>query len=261
MNARRVSWLYLRMGVLNEFQYRANFYIQLLQSAVAVGTAIAVLALVYSHTDDLNGWQRSELLVVMGIQILLGGAIRASIQPNMERLMNDVQEGRLDFALTKPVDAQLLISVREVRVWRAVDFVSGGIVIGVGIAGLERDVGLADALLFPAMLGVGALMIYCFWLVLATWSFWVVRMHSTIELFEGVYQTGRWPVGIYPTWLRYSVTFLVPIAFAITVPAEAVTSRLEWSTVALALGFGAFLFAFTRWFWRFGLRRYSGASA
>ncbi len=121
--------------------------------------------------------------------------------------------------------------------------------------------GLVDALLFPAMLVVGALMIYCFWLVLATWSFWVVRMHSTIELFEGVYQTGRWPVSIYPLWLRLGVTFLIPIAFAITVPAEAATSRLEWSTVALALGFCTVLFAATRWWWGFGLRRYSGASA
>ena len=257
----RIAWLYFRVGTLNEFQYRANFYVQILQSAVAVATAIAVLALVYAHTDDLNGWTRSELLVVMGIQILLGGAIRTSIQPNMERLMNDVQEGRLDFALTKPVDSQLLISVREVRIWRAVDVVSGAIVAGAGVVGLERGVGLRDALLFPAMLAIGAAMIYCFWLILATWSFWVVRMHSTIELFEGVYQTGRWPVGIYPAWLRYSVTFLVPIAFAVTVPAEAMTSRLDWPTVALAVGFGLALFAFTRWFWRFGVRRYSGASA
>jgi ABC-2 type transport system permease protein len=88
-----------------------------------------------------------------------------------------------------------------------------------------------------------------------------VNMWSIIELFEGVYQTGRFPVGIYPGWLRIGVTFLVPIAFAITVPAEAVTSRLEWETVLLALGFAAVLFAFTRWWWRFGLRHYSGASA
>ena len=84
---------------------------------------------------------------------------------------------------------------------------------------------------------------------------------SIIELFDGVYQTGRFPVSIYPGWLRIGVTFLVPIAFAITVPAEAVTSRLDWSTVALALGFAAALIAFTRWWWRFGLRHYSGASA
>jgi ABC-2 type transport system permease protein len=261
LTALRLAWLYFRIGSLNELQYRANFFIQLLQSAVNVGTAIAVLLLVYAYTEELNGWTQSELLVVMGLQILLGGAIRASIQPNMERLMDDVQEGKLDFALTKPVDSQLLVSVREVRIWRAVDVVSGAAVVAAGVVGLEQSVGLRDALLFPVMLAVGAMMIYCFWLVLSTWSFWVVRMHSTIELFEGVYQTGRWPVGIYPGWLRFGVTFLVPIAFAITVPAEAITSRLEWTTVALAVGFGAALFAFTRWFWRFGLRRYSGASA
>ena len=32
-------------------------------------------------------------------------------------------------------------------------------------------------------------------------------------------------------------------------------------TLAVAVGFAALLFTFTRWFWRFGLRHYSGASA
>jgi ABC-type uncharacterized transport system permease subunit len=39
------------------------------------------------------------------------------------------------------------------------------------------------------------------------------------------------------------------------------TNRLHWGTVAAALVFAVALTAFTRWFWRFGLRRYSGASA
>jgi ABC-2 type transport system permease protein len=61
--------------------------------------------------------------------------------------------------------------------------------------------------------------------------------------------------------MRYGVTFLIPVGFAVTVPAQAVTSRLHGGTFALAAGFAVVLFAFTRWFWRFGLRRYSGASA
>jgi ABC-2 type transport system permease protein len=261
MRALRLAWLYFRVGSMNELQYRANFFIQLLQSAVAVGTALVVLALVYSHIEELNGWSESELLVVMGIQILLGGVIRMSIQPNMQRFMEEVRDGKLDFALTKPEDAQVLISVRNVRIWQSVDIIGGAAVVGYGIAGLDRDVSLTDAVLFPALLAVGALMIYCFWLIISTAAFWIIDMWSLIELFEGVYLTGRFPVGIYPGWLRIGVTFLVPIAFAVTVPAEAVTSRLEWTTVALALGFGAALFAFTRWWWRFGLRHYSGASA
>ncbi len=246
---------------MNELQYRANFFIQLLQSAVSVVTALVVLKLVYSQTSDLNGWNESELLVVMGIQILLGGVIRTLIQPNMQRLMEEVRDGKLDFALTKPEDSQLLVSVRDVQIWRSVDVISGAAVVLYGLSGLDRAVTASDALLFLAMLLIGAITIYCFWLVIATLAFWIVNVWSIIELFEGVYQTGRFPVSIYPTWLRLGVTFLVPIAFAITVPAEAVTGRLEWGTVALAVGFAAALFAFTRWWWGFGLRHYSGASA
>ena len=261
MRALRLGWLFFRVGSMNELQYRANFFIQLLQSAVSVVTAIVVLKLVYAQTDALNGWSESELLVVMGIQILLGGVIRTTIQPNMQRLMEEVRDGKLDFALTKPEDSQVLVSVRDVRIWRAVDVIAGAAVLGYGIAGLETGVGLGDALLFLGLLAVGTLTIYCFWLVIATLAFWVVDTWSILELFDGVYQTGRWPVSIYPIWLRIGVTFLIPLAFAITVPAEAVTGRLDWSTVALAVGFSAALFAFTRWWWGFGLRRYSGASA
>ena len=97
-----------------------------------------MLALVYSHTTELNGWSEPELLVVMGIQILLGGVIQTSIQPNMQRLMEDVRDGKLDFVLTKPEDSQVLVSVRDVRIWRAVDVISGGAVLAYGIDGLEH---------------------------------------------------------------------------------------------------------------------------
>ena len=56
MRAFRLGWLFFSVGSMNELQYRANFFIQVLQSAVSVGTAIVVLALVYSHTAELNGW-------------------------------------------------------------------------------------------------------------------------------------------------------------------------------------------------------------
>jgi ABC-2 type transport system permease protein len=261
MRVLRLSWLFFKLGSLNELQYRANFFIQLLQSAVAVGTAIVVLALVYSHTDELNGWSESELLVVLAIQILLGGIINTSIQPNMQRFMEEVRDGKLDFALTKPEDSQVLVSVRDVRIWRAVEVLAGAVVLVYAINGLEQDVGVGDALLFLGLLAIGTLAIYCFWIVIATLAFWIVNVWEILELFQGIYQAGRWPATIFPGWLRFGITFLVPLAFAITVPAEAVTSRLEWSTVGLALGFSAVLFAFTRWWWGFGLRRYSGASA
>lgn len=257
----RLLGIYLRVGILNELQYRVNFFVQVFQSLIALGTGLVGLALVFSYTDTLGGWNRPELLAVMGVHILVGGLIRTSIQPNMERLMGDVERGTLDYALTKPEDAQLLISVRETRIWQMVDFVLGTIVLSVAVSELGGHVGVWETAVFALTLIMGGLMIYCVWLMLASTSFWFIRIWSILHIFESMYQTGRWPVGVYPEWLRLGLTFLVPIAFAVTVPAEALTNRLTSQVLAGTAVFTLVLLFISRQVWKWGLRNYSGASA
>src|SRR6478672_1512593 len=107
----RLAWIFFRIGAMTELQYRANFFIQVFQSLLSLGVGLVVLGLVFSHTASLNGWSQSELLAVLGVQILVGGLIHTFIQPNMERLMTDVRQGTLDYALTKPEDSQLMVSI------------------------------------------------------------------------------------------------------------------------------------------------------
>lgn len=256
-----LPWLFLRIGALNEMQYRVNFFLQLFQSLVALLTALAVLALVFGHTDELAGWSPPELLAVMGVHIAVGGVIRMAIQPNMLRLIEDIREGTLDYTLTKPEDAQLLVSIREFHIWQGVDVLVGGAVLAAGVWLHGEAVGVAGALGFAAAVVLGAVMIYCFWLALTSTAFWIVRMEFVVDLFDGVYQAGRWPVTIYPGMLRVVFTFLVPLAFAVTVPAEALTGRLTWGSLLAAAAFAAFLAVATRALFRFALRHYSGASA
>jgi ABC-2 type transport system permease protein len=103
--------------------------------------------------------------------------------------------------------------------------------------------------------------IYCFWLLLTTVAFWVTRLDPIVELFDGMYQAGRWPVSVYPGWLRVGFTILVPLAFAVTVPASALTGHSSGWLLAGSIAFTAALAALTRWIWRLALRRYSGASS
>ncbi len=261
MNVLRLMWLYFRIGVMNEVQYRVNFFVQLLQSLVALGTGLVALVLVFSYTTSLAGWSHAELLAVMGVHILVGGLIRTTIQPNMLRIIDEVQDGTLDFVLTKPEDAQAIVSIREVQMWRMVDVVLGLIVVGIAVGQLGGTIGVREALTFAVALALGALMIYSFWLMLTTGAFWVVRMDHVFELFQGVYQAGRWPVDIYPDALRLGLTFLVPVAFAVTVPAGALTARLTPQTLLGAVALAAFLLTLSRWVWKTGLRHYTGASA
>ncbi|WP_298821011.1 ABC transporter permease [Chloroflexus sp.] len=261
MELARLVVVFARVGILNELQYRVNFFFQILESAIALLTALISLALVFRHTTMLAGWQPAELLVVMGIYGLMSGIVQAVIQPNMVRLARDVFDGRLDYILTKPVDAQLLISIREWQVWRFTNVGLGLLVAGVGMIWGQIGFDVWQALLFVGMLLCGILALYSFWLILTSTSFIIVQIENLINLFEGLFAAGRWPVSIYPGWLRVLLTFVVPVAFAVTVPAEALTARLTGATLVLAVGVSVGLFVIARLCWRWGLSRYSGASA
>lgn len=253
--------LFLRVSAMNELQYRVNFFVQILQTGVALVTGLVGLWLVFNQTTTLSGWSSSELLAVLGVYTIMGGVVSAIIQPNMEKLMDDIQRGNLDFLLTKPEDAQLLISARSVAIWELVNVIAGLIVLAFAVGRLGRELGLGQALAFVWLLFVGGIMVYCFWLILTTAAFWVVRIDEMANLFQGVFAAGRYPVGIYPGWLQNGLTFLVPVAFAVTVPSEALTGRLDWPTGLGATALAGLFIVAARLFWRFGLRHYSGASA
>jgi ABC-2 type transport system permease protein len=257
----RLAAHYLRIGILNELQYRANLFIQVLQTLIATAVGLIGLTIVFNQTSDLHGWTKPELLAVLGIFMVMGGIIRAAIQPNMQRLMEEIRQGTLDYALTKPADAQLLISVREFRLWQLADVLAGLVLLWVAFPLLGWHVGLLQALAFVSALLMGGLMIYCFWLMITCTGFWIVRVDEIANLFEGLYAAGRWPVEIYPGWLRLGLTFLVPVAFAVTLPAEALTNRLTLSAWVGALALSLGLLIVARLIWRRGLRNYAGASA
>jgi ABC-2 type transport system permease protein len=257
----RLFYVFTRIGLLNEMAYRANFYIQILESVIKIGTALAGLAVVFEHTQTLGGWHPAELVALLGVYFLMGGFIGTLVQPSMQRFMEEVRQGTLDFTLTKPEDAQILVSLGQVRVWRLVDVVLGLIVLGLALVQIGLRIGWLQAGAFVLTLIAGAAVVYGFWLMLATLTFWFVKVENILMVFQGVYEAGRWPVGIYPRWLQAGLTFLIPVAFAVTVPSEALVGRLEPGGLAAAGVAAIAMLAASRLFWRVGLRRYSGASA
>jgi ABC-2 type transport system permease protein len=261
MNTLRLLGLFVRIGVMGELAYRVNFVVHLFQSVLQLGTALAGLAVVFAYTDHLGGWRPDEILALVGVYLLVGGVIGLVIQPSMEAFIESVRDGTFDFALTKPEDAQLLVSVQGVEIWQLIDVLLGIGVIVAALARLGERVGATQAAAFVGMLLAGGAIIYSFWLILATLSFWFVRVENILVIFQSMYEAGRWPVSLYPGWLRFGLTFLVPVAFATTVPAQALTNRLNTPTLLGALALAAALLVVSRLFWRLGIRHYSGASA
>lgn len=253
--------MHLKLGALNELQYRVNFWVQLLNSLLSLATGLVAIAVVYSHTEALGGWSAAELLSVMGVHLVVGGFLRTFVTPNMWRLLSDVEEGTLDYTLTRPADSQILVSLREVSIWNLIDVILGLGVVVWAVAEMTSTVTIGMVLAFLTALVCGALIMYSIWLAAATTAFKAVQINQLMQLLNGLYEAGRWPVGIYPLWLRTSLTIVIPLAFAVTVPAEIISARVNWWWMAAGIGVTVLALIGSRLVWRWGIRNYSGASA
>ena len=151
----RLFWVFFRVSVLSELAYRVNFFLQLLESLLDLGTALAGLAVIFSYTDTLDGWGPDDVMALVGVFFLMGGAIRLVIQPSMESLIESVRDGTLDFTLTKPEDAQILVSIQRVEIWKLIDFALGAGVLALALARLGTRVGPLHAAEFAAALARG----------------------------------------------------------------------------------------------------------
>ena len=130
MRALSILWLFAKLGFQNEAAYRANFWVQIFESVLNIASALGAVAIVFARTDTLAGWRAGELVALLGVYFVVYGAIHVVISPSLTKFMEDVRTGALDFTLTKPADAQLLVSLSEVRVWKLVDLSLGLAILG-----------------------------------------------------------------------------------------------------------------------------------
>jgi ABC-2 type transport system permease protein len=253
---------FVRLGVLNIVQYRGEFFLAVVNAAITLVAQLIGLAVIFGQTSELGGWTTAGLLTLIGVHFFLSGAIGLVIQPSMEHLMQGIRLGTFDFTLTKPADSQLLASVQTVSPSRVVDVLLGVGLIAYGCVQMGTVITAPQWLAFVLTLAFGVVIVYSFLLLLGTCAFWFVKLENILVIFSSVFgQAGRWPITIFPAWLRMVLTFLIPVAFAVTVPAQALAGGLTWLNVLAAGGLAALFFTGSRIFWFIALRRYTGASA
>lgn len=262
MHSLRVLRAFLSVGLANLVQYRSDFVIAVVNAGVNLVTAVLGLSVIFTNTADLHGWSADQLLVLIGVHFFISGLVGLVIRPSMEAMMEGIRLGTFDFLLTKPADSQLLASAQVMAPQAFTDVVVGLGVVGYGLTRIGTTLTLSSVLLFSLTLVAGFAIVYSFLLLLSTLAFWFVKLDNILVIFQSLFgNAGRWPVPIFPGWMRPVLTFVVPIAFAVTVPAQALTGQLSLGGAALSVGVAVLFLAVSRAFWLVALRRYTGASA
>lgn len=257
----KVLGIFYKAAVLTDLEYRANFLTSILLSVVGAGWAVVGVWVFFLHTDEIRGWRFPELMIVLGLFTAFLGLVDTFLVPNVQDLMEHIRLGTMDFILTKPINSQFHASLRRINVWRSVDVVLGSGLMVYGLVQLGERPSLFALLVFPILCLCAALILYSLIMLLVTTAFWFVQLENVMELLFTFYEAGRFPVSIFPNWVRLLLTFVVPIAFITTVPASVLIGRMSGLFVLYAMGITAVLFTLCILFWQYAVRHYSSASS
>lgn len=257
---RLLSVLY-RTSIQTDMEYRADFFTRIIASLLGLVATVGGLAITYGYTTTLKGWTYPQVLVLVAVYYVMDGLTEMFIAPNMRNVMSQVRDGTLDFVLLKPVSAQFFASFRTLVIWRAANVLVGIGLTVYSVAKLGAQIGPAQALSFSVALASGCAVIYALWLALVTLTFWFVRVDNLEQIVWQGFAAARYPIEIYPPWLRSVLTYVIPIAFIITIPAQALSGRAGHMPLGVTCAVGILSLLAATFFWRFGLKHYTGASS
>ncbi|MCB2147745.1 MAG: ABC-2 family transporter protein [Deltaproteobacteria bacterium] len=257
----RLLSIFYRNSLYTEMEYRANFIANFFMSAFWLAFAILGLHVFFYHRDQIGAWGYYEAMLVVGFYSLFNGLIEALLQPNLSRVIEQIRMGTFDFVLIKPVNSQFMASLRHLSIWKLADVAMGLGICVYAMVRLGLVPSMGDLIAGAGFVLCGAVILYSIWLMMVTSAFWFVRIDNISELFTAIYETGRFPVSVYPSWMRGVLTFVVPIAFITTFPAAALLGRAKVPLLWVALLLAAGLFCGCVCFWRYAVKRYSSASS
>ena len=255
----KILGLFWTTAIAAELEYRLNFLIATFTSLANLAGSIFSLFLFYRTGYTFQGWSWSEATIVLGLFTLLQGFSATFLVPNLNRIVQQVEQGTLDFVLLKPISSQFWLSSRTVSPWGLPDLFFG--IILIAYAGSQLGLKLTNYLASLIPLSFGFVILYSLWFILGATSIWFVKIYNVTEVLRGLLEAGRYPMVAYPAAYRFFFTFIIPVAFLTTVPANAMLGRGQFTWMFGAGILATILLIFSVLFWRFALRFYTSASS
>lgn len=252
---------FFKVNVQMALAYRADTVVSILLNLMWLGWELLSLNIIFSNTTSLGGWSLGDLIALLGVFRLVNTLMMAIIWPNTEKFNQSIRDGSMDYTILQPVNSMFLVTFSRVTVWRIWDLVLAIVLILIGINISGDTTSPLSILTFILLTVSGAVVIYSLWIVLIALTFWFTKFDNNVTILHALLDAGRYPVTVYPVWLRIIVTFVIPVAVATTIPLQALRGDLNLNQVLLFFTVGIVSFLIASRVWKSGLKQYSGASS
>lgn len=247
---------YFRQALKTLVAYRGDFGIMVGSTLIREGCTLLFIAVIFGKIALLEGWSFYEVVLIYGLSTVAGGVNGVFL--NMPHSLGwYVRGGQLDVLLIHP--PRPLFQALGANCFNPMAL--GSLVAGIGItavalARIDRPFQPWWLAYIPLITVGGSLIMFSLIMIVACLGFWLTNVTSINILLGYVPEFARYPLSIFSSPIRFTMTWLLPFAMAGVLPAGFMLGKdgyqlyglvaplIGWVFLALALAFWSFAVRF-----------------
>lgn len=254
-------WLFLRQRFKILLEYRASFVIGATSTIAVQAAGLLTISVVMSQIPDLNGWSLDEILLTYGL-LLVARSLNHMFADNLWTLGREyIRTGGFDRFLVRPINPLFHLLADRFCQDGLGYFILGLVLIGRSLAALNIVLTPLLALYLAISVICGGLIFFALNLITATTSFWLMDSIPVTRVVFDNNEFAKYPISIYPPFVRVLLTWVIPYGIASFYPASVVLGRdvgmMLWAGPLVAVAFTLIAYRV----WVFGLNHYKGTGS
>lgn len=241
--------------------YRWEFFLSVVSVITDLVVRLIFLSVIYQYVPNLAGWTYPQMLFLFATCFTLEAIAWFTWRGSILKLHESIRDGSYDFLMTKPVSLLFITAFRRMDLEDVARIVLGAGLVSYAIHLNHFSPHLSQWILWFIALILSQVVYFSFALILKTTSFWTTQTSEINYVMYSLDRLNQYPTQIYTGLVRWIFTFIIPVTFISTIPAELINGKAG----LLALGglglFSVLIFLVARGIFYHAIRSYSSASS
>jgi len=257
----RLYLQFLQFSFSRAMEFRLDFFFRILMDVIYYIVNIAFFKVLYARTPMLAGWNERQTMLFVSIFLVIDAINMTVFSNNVWQMPTQINNGSLDYYLTRPVSSLFFLSLRE---FAANSFVNLLMTMAILVWALRLNMELVtplNLLFLVPLIANGVFLYYLLNMVFIIPVFWTHSGRGFADLFHSFTRFLERPDRLFTGIMRLILTVVLPLSLIASFPARLFIDGFETGLFLHLTLVTACFAGFMTLFWRKGLASYSSASS
>lgn len=218
---------YAKLSLMSKLVYKVNAIVGIVAFLFAEATSLATLYFLVSAVPSIDGYTIYHVGLLFGLTNMAVGIDHLLTDKLWTVAYFEVKLGKLDHMFLRPLPVLFQVLASEIQLEALGELIIAAAMIGICTSQLTITGGIGAVGLMILGIICAAIIITSFKIMVASLAFKFKRSGPLLQFIYNFSGFTKYPLNIYPQFIRIILTFVIPLGLCLFYPFENLFSPIE----------------------------------